>query len=346
MALRVIQWTTGNIGTRSLHAIATRPDMELVGVYAHSADKVGRDAAELGGLPEPTGILATDDVDALLELAPDACVYNPVWSSVDELCRLLEAGINVCSTAGWITGGKLAPEERERVQKSAERGGATMFGSGAHPGFTNLMSIVGTQMCETVDRITVTESVDCSAYASGPTMAAMGFGKPLDAPDLEQSVRRESEVFAEAAAMTADALGLALDRLTFDATFSPATGDTDLGFLSITQGTVAAVQGYHRGWVGSKNVVAVGFQWTMGNHVEPPFKLAHGHVIRIDGRPSANIRIRVLPPADWDEPGYMGAGMIYTAMPAVNAVPAVVAAAPGVVTFKDLPLITGRFAGC
>jgi hypothetical protein len=343
-ALRVIQWTTGNIGTRSLHAIATRPDMELVGVYAHSPDKVGRDAAELGGLPSPTGVLATNDVDALLALRPDACVYNPVWSSVDELCRLLEAGINVCSTAGWITGGKLAPEERERVRKAAERGGSTMFGSGAHPGFTNLMSMVGSQMCETVDRITVTESVDCSTYASGPTMAAMGFGKPVDTPDLEESVRRESEVFAEAAAMTADALGVALDRLTFDATFAIASDDSDLGFMTIPRDTVAAVQGYHRGWVGSKNVVAVGFQWTMGYHVEPPFKLAHGHVIKIDGRPSANIRVRVLPPSDWDEEGYMGAGMIYTAMPAVNAVPAVVAAPPGIATFKDLPLITGRFA--
>jgi 4-hydroxy-tetrahydrodipicolinate reductase len=341
--LRVIQWTTGNIGARSLHAIATRPDMELVGVYAHSPEKIGRDAAELALLPSPTGVLATDDVDALLALRPDACVYNPVWSSVDELCRLLEAGVNVCSTAAWITGGRLAPEERERVQKAAERGGATMFGSGAHPGFTNLMSIVGSQMCETVDRITVTESVDCSTYASGPTMAAMGFGKPLGTPGLEESVGRESEVFAEAAALTADALGVALDRISFDATFTPSTGDSDLGFMTIPNDTVAAVQGYHRGWVGAKNVVSVGFQWTMGYHVQPPFKLAHGHVVKIDGRPSANIRIRVLPPEDWDEPGYMGAGMIYTAMPAVNAVPAVVAAAPGIVTFKDLPMITGRF---
>lgn len=342
--LRVIQWTTGNIGARSLHAIATRPDMELVGVYAHSAEKVGRDAAELAGLTQPTGVRATDDVDALLALRPDACVYNPVWSSVDELCRLLEAGVNVCSTAGWITGGKLGAEERERVRKAAERGGATMFGSGAHPGFTNLMSIVGSQMCETVDRITVTESVDCSSYASGPTMAAMGFGKPLDTADLEADVRRESEVFAEAAALTADALGATLDRLTFEAQFAAASADSDLGFMTIPRGTVAAVQGYHRGWVGEKNLVAVGFQWTMGSHVEAPFKLAHGHVIRIDGRPSASIRIRVLPPADWDEPGYMGAGMIYTAMPAVNAVPAVVTAPPGIATLKDLPLVTGRFA--
>ena len=77
--LRVIQWTTGNIGRRSLHAIIGRDDMELVGVYAHGADKVGVDAAELAGWPEPTGVNATNDIDALLALKPDACCYNPLW---------------------------------------------------------------------------------------------------------------------------------------------------------------------------------------------------------------------------------------------------------------------------
>jgi hypothetical protein len=342
--LRVIQWTTGNIGRRSLHAIATRPDFELVGVYAHSPDKVGRDAAELADLPEPTGVIATDDIDALIALKPDACVYNPLWSDLDELCRLLEAGINVCSTAGWITGGKLPLEDQDRVRMAAERGGSSIFGSGAHPGFTNLLSIVGTQMCERVDRVTVTESVDCSTYASAGTMRAMGFSQAPDTPGLEESVRRESEVFSEAAAMTADALGVELDRLSFDAQFTTATGDSDLGFMTIPAGTIAAVQGYHRGWVGERNVVAVGFQWTMGEHVDPPFTLAHGHVIKIDGRPGAVIKVQMRPGPDWDEPGYMGLGMIYTAMPAVNAVPAVVAARPGIVTFADLPMITGRVA--
>lgn len=341
--LRVIQWTTGNIGSRSLHAIIGRSDMELVGVYAHGADKVGKDAAVLAGLSEPTGVRATDDIAALLTLAPDACVYNPLWSSVDELTQLLEAGINVCSTAGWITGGKLAATERERIRAAAERGGASMFGSGAHPGFTNLVSIVGTGMCERVDKVTVTESVDCSTYASADTMRAMGFSQPPQTPGLTDSLRRESEVFAEAVAMTADALGITLDRIDFDAQFTAATGDSTLAFMTIPAGTVAAVEGYHRGWVGDANVISVGFQWTMGQHVDPPFRLAHGHVIRIDGRPGAKIKIAVQPGADWDEPGYMGLGMIYTAMPAVNAVPAVVAAKPGIVTFADLPLITGRF---
>ena len=68
--LWVIQWTTGNIGRRSLHAIIGRDDMELVGVYAHGADKVGVDAAELSGWPEPTGVTATNDIDALLALKP------------------------------------------------------------------------------------------------------------------------------------------------------------------------------------------------------------------------------------------------------------------------------------
>ena len=76
--LRVIQWTTGNIGRRSLHAILARPDLELVGVYAHGADKVGRDAAELCGWPSPTGVLATNDVAALLALGADACCYSPL----------------------------------------------------------------------------------------------------------------------------------------------------------------------------------------------------------------------------------------------------------------------------
>lgn len=345
--LRVIQWTTGNIGRRSLHAILTRPDLELVGVYAHGADKVGKDAAELAGFGQDaraTGIRATGDIDALIALRPDACVYNPLWSDTDHLVRLLEAGVNVCTSAGWINGRKLPADERDRVERAALRGGATIFGSGAHPGMTNLLGIVTSAACERVDSITITESVDCSTYASKGTQEAMGFAQDPRTPGLEESVRRESEVFAESVAMMADVLGVDLDEITFEATFTAAHGDSDLGFMTIPAGTVGAVQGYHRGWAGGRPVINVGFQWTMGDQVDPPFKLAHGHVIRVDGVPNMRTVVRVLPPPDWSEEGYMGPGMIYTAMPVVNAVPAVVAATPGIATFRDLPLITGRIA--
>src|ERR1700733_10270753 len=120
---RVIQGTTGNIGRRSLHAIIGRPDMELVGVYAHGHDKVGVDAAELSGWPEPTGVTATNDIDALLALRPDACCYNPLWAGVDELVRLLEAGVNVCTSAAWITGGKQTPHFRQRCASRDDQPG-------------------------------------------------------------------------------------------------------------------------------------------------------------------------------------------------------------------------------
>ena len=340
--LRVIQWTTGNIGRRSLHAIIGRSDMELVGVYAHGADKVGKDAAELCGWPEPTGVLATSDIDALLAQKPDACCYNPLWPNIDELVRLLEGGVNVCSSAAWITGGKQTPEDRDRIRKACQQGNSTMFGSGAHPGMTNLVGMVLSASCERVDEIRITESVDCSTYESAETQTAMGFSQALDTPGLAERVRRESEVFAESAAMMADAMGLTLDRITFDVTFTPATGDSDLGFMQIPNGTVAGVYGYHRGWVGEKNVVSVGFNWTMGHHVTPPKPLADGHVIQVFGLPNMRTVIHCLPPKDWNEPGFMGLGMIYTAMPVTNAVPAVVAAEPGIVTLKDLPPITGR----
>ena len=139
---------------------------------------------------------------------------------------------------------------------------------------TNLVGMVLSGSCERVDSIVITESVDCSTYESAETQTAMGFSQPPDTPGLAETVRRESEVFAESAAMMADALGVTLDRLTFDVTFTAATGDSDLGFMQIPAGTVGGVMGYHRGWVGDHNVVSVGFNWTMGSHVEPPKPLA------------------------------------------------------------------------
>jgi 4-hydroxy-tetrahydrodipicolinate reductase len=304
--LRVIQWTTGNIGRRSLHAVLARPDLELVGVYAHGADKVGKDAAELCGWPEPTGIRATDDVAALLALGADACCYNPLWPSIDELEALLAAGVNVCSTAAWITGGKQSAADQERIRAACVAGGSSIFGSGAHPGMSNLVGMVLSGACERVDEIRITESVDCSTYESAGTQSAMGFGKPLDTPGLAESIRVESEVFAESAAVMADAMGLTLDRLTFDVELTPTTGHSDLGFMQIPEGTVGGVFGYHRGWVGDRNVVSVGFNWTMGQHVTPPKPLAHGHVVQVFGRPNYRTVLHCLPPADWDEGGFMG----------------------------------------
>ena len=124
-----------------LHAILGRPDLELVGVYAHGADKVGLRRRRLCSWPEPTGVKATNDIEELIALTPDACCYNPLWQDVDELSALLEAGINVVATAAWITGGKL-PRGPGPHRQGLRGRQSTIFGSGAHPGITNMVGMV------------------------------------------------------------------------------------------------------------------------------------------------------------------------------------------------------------
>ena len=101
---RVIQFSTGNVGRHSLSAIIGRPDLELVGVHAASPDKIGRDAAELCGLSEPTGIVATDNIDALIALQPDCVVYTAQgetrpMEALEQMSKFLAAGINVAATS-------------------------------------------------------------------------------------------------------------------------------------------------------------------------------------------------------------------------------------------------------
>src|SRR5258705_1259581 len=140
MTLRVVQWTTGNVGRRSVRAVVANPDLELVGCYAWSPDKAGRDAGELCGI-DPVGVTATNDVDALFALQPDCVVYNPMWQDVDELVRILEAGVNVVSTAAFINGDGLGAD-RDRIVDACTLGSSTMFGSGINPGFAQLLTIV------------------------------------------------------------------------------------------------------------------------------------------------------------------------------------------------------------
>lgn len=339
----VLQWSTGNVGRQSLRAVLERPDLRLVGVHAWHPEKVGVDAADLAGLPDPTGVLATDRVEDLLALGADVAVYNPLWPSVDELEALLAAGTDVVTSAAWIDGSAFPPRDRARVEAAALAGGATLYGSGAHPGLSHALALTLTGACRRVDEVRITESVDASGYGSAETMRAMGFGQHPDTPGLADRLERESRVFTEACAVTADALGATVDRFTFESTLTPATADTDLGFLQIPAGTVAGVMGMHRAWVGERCVVSMGFNWVMGPHVVPPRPIAHGHVIQVFGEPNYRTVLHTLPPADMPAERWPDLGMVLTAMPVTNAIPRVLAAPPGIVTAADLPVVVGRW---
>jgi hypothetical protein len=343
-ATRVVQWTTGNVGRRSVLAICSNPEFELVGCYAWSRDKAGRDVGELCGLDEPLGVLATNDAGALLALRPDCVVYNPKWPDVDELTAILEAGINVVTTAGFITGDAFGAD-RGRILDACDRGHSSIFGSGMNPGLANLLGIVSANICDRIDAITITESVDSTGYDSPETELPVGFARPLDDPGLPAMTESGTAVFGDAVRLVADALGLELDDVVCEAEYAQTTRDLDLGTWSIPAGHVAGVSIGWQGRRAGRTVIALNARWRKGQHLDPDWSIEHGYIIDIRGRPCVRTKLEVYPPSDFQAQtfgDFMILGMIMTALPAINAIPYVCAAQPGIVTYLDLPLITAR----
>ena len=143
MGHRVIQWSTGNVGYRSLRHLIRHPELELVGVHAHGEKKVGKDAAELCGLSQPTGVIATNDVDALLALDADVVVYTAKGETrprevVPELDRILRSGKNVVSTSMifLIYPPHADTAMRDPLERACKAGNATLYVNGIDPGFS------------------------------------------------------------------------------------------------------------------------------------------------------------------------------------------------------------------
>jgi hypothetical protein len=339
MAIRIVQWTTGNVGQRSVRAVVAHPDFELVGCYAWSADKVGRDVGELCGI-EPVGVTTTDDVDALLALRPDCVVYNPMWQDPDELVRILEAGVNVVSTAAFINGDGLGAG-RDRIADACTRGGSSMFGTGISPGWVELIAIASANICERIDKITIHEASDTTLYDSPATELPVGFGRPIDDPELPEMAAEGTAVFGEAVAMVADALRIELDEIVCAAEYAQTTEDVVMESWTIKAGCVAGVAASWQGRVGDRTVVELTVRWKKGQTLRPDWPITEGHVIVIDGLPTVRTTLEYLPPPDFQATtfaDFMVLGMIMTAMPAINAIPSVLAAPPGIVTYPDLPL--------
>jgi hypothetical protein len=339
LTLRVVQWTTGNIGRQSAIAIARNPGLELVGCYAWSPEKVGRDVGELCGIGS-LGLRATHDVDALLALRPDCVVYTPMWPSIDELVRILEAGVNVVSTAAFINGRRLGPD-RKRLVDACERGRSSLFGTGVNPGFAELLGIVVAGICDRIDKVTVSEAAHTMGYDSPETEKPAGFGRPIDDPNLPAMTAEGTAVFSEAVAMVADALGVELDEIVCEAEYAKAPTDLDLGSWQIAAGCVAGIAASWQGRVASRTVVELNVRWKKAPTLEPDWQIEDGWVVEVQGRPTVRTKVQFLPPPDFEAKSladFMVLGQIMTAMPAINAIPALVNARPGIVSYPDLPL--------
>jgi hypothetical protein len=339
---RVVQWATGNVGRHAVRAVLERDQFELVGVYAFSPDKVGTDAGTLAGIA-PVGVLATDDVDALIGAAPDCVLYTPRVIDYDLVVRLLRAGINVVTTGDFLTGTH-HPQELAALTTAALDGGTTFLGTGFEPGFINVVAGFLSGACRQVRSVKLVETLDCTQYPVREAWTVLGFAKPSKQRivELDPATARYGLGYFETLDLVAGMLGIELDSKQGLVEHALATRDLDLGWITFDKETVAGQRRTYRGYRNERVVVELAICWTMSDQaLEPQWTDPEGFAVEIEGEPRVDAVIRFGPPHDSAlsaETNVMGLLMVSTAMAAVNAIPYVCDGPPGVITPIDLPI--------
>jgi 2,4-diaminopentanoate dehydrogenase len=346
---RVIQWATGAVGRHALRALIDDPQVDLVGVYVHSPEKVGRDAGELAGLPVRTGITATGDADHLFAMAADCVVFTAVGETrprqaVTEIAALLRSGKNVVPTSmmNLIHPASANPKVTGVLEAACRDGQTTLFTNGIDPGFSgDLMPLAALALCERVERIRVQELADYGSHPDPAWAAPFGFGTPPAAPAPILLPGVPTLFWGGMVRLLADALHLSLDGVEERVERFVAAERFEVPMTVIEAGTVSAIRFEVAGMVGGRAVItAEHVTRTRADQApdwpQPPPGRGSVHRVAIDGSPSLTLDLAL-------QTGTLGrGGVLATAMRVVNAIPAVCAARPGLLTALDLPIAPGR----
>jgi hypothetical protein len=336
------------VGRHAIAAITAHPDLELVGARVYSDGKAGRDVGELCGLG-PTGVIATSSTEDVLALEADCVLYaargeaNPM-RAVEDICRLLESGKNVVSTAvtGLIYPKSLGGAVAARIEEACRVGSASFHGTGIEPGWASeVLPLTMSRLFRRIESIRVQELMDYSSYPSAPMLIdIMGFGRPPDADVPLADPQLMGTAFRAPIMLVADGLGASIEDFAYtrevavaDHTFRVAAGE-------IREGTVAAQRFGFSGIIAGRRAITVEHITRVGADQAPDWPRGRGWRVSVEGAPSMLLEATIaVNGEDENDQGCLG-----TAMHAIHAIPHVCAAPPGIRTFLDLPMITGRGA--
>ncbi|MEO5587683.1 MAG: hypothetical protein ABIQ81_08330 [Novosphingobium sp.] len=340
---RVIQWATGVVGTAALRHFIQNPVIELVGVLVYSPDKVGKDAGDIAGLP-PTGVLATDDIEAIIALDADCVMFAPLNmadTSLDYICQLLASGKSVISPGGPALPNKFFPEAQARIEAACREGGSSYHACGIHPGFSgDILPLTLARLCDRIDRIEITEIID---KVRNPMVYTeiMGFG--VDPQELLANPRRSPTTyqhFYPSMDVIAKGLGKEIDEVTVKFEVATAKRDIDHGFGVVKAGTVGGQHYEWTAWCEGAPLVVYHFYWQLGDStddIEPLWEEGEScYRIRIVGDPGLEVRLMGESAEDGRRPF---GGLPWTGLVGATAVQGVVDAAPGIVTHFNLGIV-------
>jgi 2,4-diaminopentanoate dehydrogenase len=351
--LRVVVWSTGTVGRHAIAGVDAHPDLELVGVWTSTPAKEGVDAGELAGLGRELGVRATTDRDALVALKPDCVVHcamtdDRVFEAIDDLTALIRDGVNVVSSGPVILlypDGILPVEMVDQIDQAGRDGGASLHVNGIDPGFANdVLPLVMTSLSQRIDHLLVAEIADYSTYYQPVVMRDLfGFGQPLDSKPMLWEPGILGTAWGPVVRVIAAGLGVTLDEpLVEEVERRPAPRSVSTSSLDIEEGTMGSVRFRVIGTVGGVPRITLEHVTRTDAEAEPDWPTPHEgdgcYRVEITGEPCMKVEFT----HHGEHGDHNVSGMIVTAQRLVNAVPAVVAASPGLVTVLDLPLVTGR----
>jgi 2,4-diaminopentanoate dehydrogenase len=339
---RVIQWATGTVGTAALRHFVQNPAIELVGVYVTNPEKAGKDAGDLAGLPK-TGVLASNDFEAMIALDADCVLYAPAQGPtlIETACRLLASGKNVVSPAGPFLPNKWFPEAAAQIEAACAKGNSSFHGCGVHPGFSgDILPLTLARLMARVDTIEVTEIIDKVRNPMIYTEMA-GFG--LDPEFLLANPRRSPETykaFYSSMDMLAKGLGKEIEKVTVKFEVAKAKHDITHLYGEVKEGTVGGQHYEWTAWADGKPLIIYNFFWQLGDSaddLDPLWEEGEScYRVRIHGDPPMEVKVMGMPEADGRRPFH---GLPWTGIVGATAVPAVCDAAPGVVSHIDLGVV-------
>lgn len=345
---RVVQFSTGNVGQHSLRAIAGRPDLELVGVHAANPDKVGRDASALCGLSEPTGVIATDDLDALIALKPDCVVYTALgetrpMEAIEQMSTLLAAGINIVGTSMvWLVTPRQADDWlRVPLEQACAAGNSTLYVNGIDPGYSGDTAVHSAlSLVIRAESVSVKEVFDYGNYDDYEyTGTAMGFGTTPD-DDLPMAFQPGviTSMFGGLVHNLARHLDVKLDEVR--QRYEPWYTDKriECTMMTVEPGQLAGVRFAVEGVRAGVPVITVEHTTRLTPAAAPewdypPDGLSGVHKVIVEGEPRIEVSTHLTHPTL----DVTDAGCVSTAARAVNAIEWVCSAPAGLAGLEDIP---------
>lgn len=359
--LKVGVWGPGSMGLIALRGVIDHPRLQLVDLVVHSDAKAGRDAGELCGI-EPVGVVATTDPAAMLAGDADAVVYAAAANlrpleAVEDMASILRAGKNVvsCSVVPLVFPDAVEPGFTEPLRQAALAGGVSFFTTGIDSGFANdVLPLVLSGVARSIESIRVTEMFN---YATYPDKAAvydiLGFGQPPEVTPFAAAPGIFTFGWGPVLHQLAAGLDIKLDRIdeTVERVAADESFDTPTGHIAA--GTIAAMRSTLTGYVQDDATLVLDHVTRMRDDIAPdwpqpnisiqPNDLGYGaasgrglYRVEIEGSPTMRCEFEMAEDHDHD----LGA-RIAGASRMVNAIPAVCAAPPGLLSALDLPLVTG-----